>query len=249
MPDGRHLVFSSVRSGGAQNLFVQAADGTGSANRLTENDNNQNATGITPDGTHAVLNELTRDRARDLKVLLLRASAGASPAPPVAATSGTPATPAVVPLIETRFEERGGVVSPDGRWLAYESNSSGRFDVYVRPFPAVGNGQWQVSTSGGAQALWSRNGRELFYVAPDGSLMTVPVEPRSEGWSGGTPRKLLEPGYYRGGDVWVSRHYDVSPDGQRFLMIKEGGGDAATAQDIIVVQNWTEELKRLVPRN
>jgi serine/threonine-protein kinase len=246
MPDGRHLVFSSVRSG-AQNLFVQAADGTGSANRLTESDYNQNATGITPDGTHVVLNETTRDRARDLRVLLPPPLAGASPVPTIAATSGTVAAPTVTPLIETRFEERGGVVSPDGRWLAYESTSSGRLEVYVRPFPAVNDGQWQVSTGGGAQALWSRNGRELFYVAPDGSLMTVPVEPRSESWSGGTPRRLLEPGYYRGNDVFVSRQYDVSPDGQRFLMIKEGGDDTGTAQDIIVVQNWLEELTRLVP--
>jgi len=227
-PDGRRLLFSSDRAG-AQNLYVQAADGTGSATRLTESPNQQVPSGIAADGTHLVFNEVTSTRLRDLRLLTL-----------------TP-TPRIEPLLETPFEERGGIVSPDGHWLAYESNSSGQFEVYVRPFPNVGAGQWQVSNAGGVQALWARSGRELFYLAPDGALLTVPVDPRGTTWSAGTATKLFAGRYFTGADS--SRQYDVSPDGQRFLMIKEAGAtnQTATPPQVIVVQHWTEELKRLVP--
>ena len=135
---------------------------------------------------------------------------------------------------------------PDGRWLTYESNSTGRFEIYVRPFPNVGGGQWQVSSTGGNQPLWARSGRELFYVAPDGALMTVPVQSHDTTWSAGTATKLFAASYFTGG---IARGYDVSSDGQRFVMIKEGGGtdQIASASQIIVVQHWAEELKRLVP--
>ena len=229
--DGRRLLFSSARAGGL-NLYVQAADGTGSATRLTEGARAQAPTGITADGTRVVFQEITPSRQRDLRLLTL--------AP----------TLRVEPLLETRFEERGGIVSPDGRWLAYESNSAGRFEIYVRPFPNVGAGQWQVSNAGGVQPLWARTGRELFYVAPDGVLMTVLVEPRGTRWSAGTATKLVAGRYYTAAGAFVARQYDVSPDGQRFLMIKQGGGTDQTAAppQLIVVQHWQEELKRLVPR-
>ena len=70
----------------------------------------------------------------------------------------------VTPLLQTKFDERNGIVSPDGRWLAYESNSSGPTEIYVRPFPKIGDGQWLVSTAGGTRPLWARSGKELFYV-------------------------------------------------------------------------------------
>ena len=242
-PDGRRLVFSSERAG-PQNLYMQAADGTGSATRLTESANAQNPSAITADGTRVLFHELTTGR-RDMRLLTLtptRPTAGQGRGEPVE-------PPHVEPLLETRFEERGGIVSPDGRWLTYESNSSGRFEIYLRPFPNVGDGQWQVSNAGGVQPLWARSGRELFYIAPDGALLTVPVEPRGTIWSAGTATKLVEGRYYTGRNVNVSRHYDVSPDGQRFVMVKTGGGTDQTAApaSLIVVQHWVEELKRLVP--
>ena len=98
----------------------------------------------------------------------------------------------VTPLLQTKFDERNGIVSPDGRWLAYESNSSGSFEIYVRPFPNVGGGQWQVSTAGGTRPLWARSGKELFYVGADGALLRVPVEASGATWNAGTPTKLLE---------------------------------------------------------
>ena len=77
--------------------------------------------------------------------------------------------------MQTPFDERNGIVSPDGHWLAYEANGTGAFEIYVRPFPDVTRGRWQVSTSGGTQPLWARSGQELFYFAPDGTLMRVVV--------------------------------------------------------------------------
>ncbi len=148
----------------------------------------------------------------------------------------------VEPLVQTPFNERNGVVSPDGRWLAYESDSSGRFEIYVRPFPNVHAGQWLISTAGGTRPLWAPSGLELFYVGPDGSLMAVRVDARSGTWVAGQPAKIVEGPYYtQSGNP--GRTYDIAPDGRRFLMVKL---PAATPQ-IVIVQNWTEELKRLVP--
>ena len=152
----------------------------------------------------------------------------------------------VTPLLQTKFDELNGIVSPDGRWLAYESNSSGRSEIYVRPFPNVGGSQEQVSTAGGTKPLWARSGKELFYVGADGTLLRVPVEASGATWNAGTATKLLEGRYYTRSGYWP--HGDVSPDGQRFLMIKAPGTDASAAPPaLIVVQHWDEELKRLVP--
>ena len=104
-----------------------------------------------------------------------------------------------------------------------------------------------MSTGGGMQPLWARNGRELFYVAPDGALMAVPVDARGSTWSAGPAVRLFNGRYYNGGDTVSSRQYDVSLDGQQFLMIKQGARNSDAATSIIVVQNWFEELKRLVP--
>ena len=154
----------------------------------------------------------------------------------------------VTPLLQTKSDELNGIVSPDGRWLAYESNSSGPYDIYVRPFPNVAGGQSPVSTAGGRQPLWARSGKELFYFGSDGVLFRVPVEASGATWNAGTPMKLLEGRYYTGaGGASAGRTYDVSPDGQRFLMIKPPTDGGAVAPALIVVQHFDEELKRLVP--
>ncbi len=226
-PDGRRIVFSANHDG-QPNLWWQAADGTGAAERLTTSSNAQFLNGITPDGTAVVFNQPTPTMGRDLLQLALDG------------------TRRVTPLLQTKFDERNGIVSPDGRWLAYESNSSGRFEIYVRPFPNVGGGQWEVSTAGGRQPLWARSGKELLYFGSDGALLRVPVEASGATWNAGTPMKLLEGRYYTG--TGSGRAYDVSPDGLRFLMIKAPGGDStASSPSVIVVQHFDEELKRLVP--
>jgi serine/threonine-protein kinase len=228
-PDSARLIFSSFRGGGGANLYVQAADGTGTPTRLTDSPNTHHPTAVTSDGTQILFNEATPTRLGDIGLLTM------SP------------TPQVKPLVATRFDERGGVVSPDGRWLAYESNRSGAYEVWVQPFPVVDAGLWQVSTAGGHRPLWARSGRELFYVAPDGALMAVQWEARGSVWSAGAQTRLLEGQYFRGSEGTTVRQYDVTADGQRLLMMKNEARASDAAPSISVVQHWTEELKRLVP--
>ena len=154
----------------------------------------------------------------------------------------------VQPMVQTPADERNAEITPDGRWVAYQSNETGQYEIYVRPFPDVSSGHWQVSTSGGTRPLWARNGQELFYVTPIGQLMGVRVD-REARWTAGTPMKLLEGPYFFGGGAFAGRSYDVARDGRRFLMIKPVGGSerASAPASLVVVQNWFEELKRLVP--
>ena len=118
----------------------------------------------------------------------------------------------------------------------------------MRPFPDVNSGRWQVSTDGGSRPLWARDGKELFYLSPTGALMVVPVH-GERAWRAGTPSKLFDGHYYYGGVGTPDRPYDVSPDGRRFLMIKnaENPNRANAGSRIVVVENWFEELKRRVP--
>ena len=221
-PDSRRLVFFSQR-GSEPGLFWQPADGTGTAERLTTG---APTSAVTPDGTQVLFALIGN---QDLAMVSLDG------------------TRRVQSLLKQLSVERNGIVSPDGRWLAYESDSSGRFEIYVRPFPDVEAGQWLISTAGGTRPLWAPNGQELFYVAPGGSLMASRVHPRDGAWRADKPLEIVD-GRYATEGVRDRRTYDVSPDGQRFLMIKKAANEA-TAPQIIVVQHWLEELKRLVPRN
>jgi Tol biopolymer transport system component len=152
----------------------------------------------------------------------------------------------VVPLVQTPSDERNGAVSPDGRWLAYEANDTGTFEIYVKPFPAVNSGLWPVSTNGGTQPVWAPKGQELFYLARDGALMRVAVG-SGTAWSAGPPTRVLE-GRYVVNAGNQGRNYDISADGQRFLMMKAATSDpSGTTPQIVVVQHFDEELKRLVP--
>lgn len=144
-------------------------------------------------------------------------------------------------------------MSPDGRWLAYQSNESGQNEIYVRPFPDVQGGRWQVSRAGGTRPLWARSGRELFYLtlpqSADGdtaagvAMMAVPIESAS-GFRALNPTRLFAGPYLTGLN---GRTYDVSPDGKRFLMVKDKAAASAAARRIIVVENFFEELKRRAP--
>jgi Tol biopolymer transport system component len=141
------------------------------------------------------------------------------------------------PYLATKFEEQWGKVSPDGRWLVYQSNESGRFEIYVQAFPEPGR-KVIVSKGGGTLPRWRRDGRELYYVAPDDKLMAVPVEPGAN-IVVGTPVALFDVGSYgRRNNRYV---YDVSADGQRVLLLRPL--EDATTRPLTVVQNWTELLK------
>jgi serine/threonine-protein kinase len=217
--DGLRLIYFSLREG-PQGLFWQPANGNGAAERLGTGI----PSGMTPDGKYVILYL----DANDIVMMALDGSGR------------------VEPLVNTSAFERNGVVSPDGHWLAYESNSSGQFEIYVRPFPDVKAGLSLLSAGGGTRPLWARNGEELVYVAPDGALMAVRVEPRGGALNVGSPAKVVAAGYVTTG-VRPGRTYDVSPDGQRFLMVKQPTANQADTPEIIIWQNWLEELKRLVP--
>lgn len=152
----------------------------------------------------------------------------------------------VSPLLETPFGETNGTISPDGRWLVYQSNSSGRLEIYVRPFPNTTAGQWVVSKSGGKMPAWGTN--ELFFFDADGILTRVPFDARSAAWHAGASAKLFDGRYFTGGNTTIARTYDVSSDGQRFLMIKPSRTDAQSAPaGLIVVQHWDQELGARAP--
>jgi dipeptidyl aminopeptidase/acylaminoacyl peptidase len=142
------------------------------------------------------------------------------------------------PFLATPFGEKWGKVSPDGRWLAYQSNDPGRDEIYVQSFPEPGR-KVIVSKGGGTLPRWRRAGRELYYVAPDDKLMSVSVTTTGTNLSIGTPTPLFDLGSYgRRNGRYV---YDVSADGQRILMLRPL--EDATTRPLTVVQNWTELLK------
>ena len=144
------------------------------------------------------------------------------------------------PFLQTPFNEAGAQFSPDGRWIAYMSNESGRMEVYVQPYPNPG-GKWQISTGGGVEPVWARSGRELFYRNGDRMMVVdIGTEPA---FSAGRPSVLFEGQFL---NLSWAANYDVAPDGQRFLMIQPIEREGATSQ-IHVVLNWFEELKRRVP--
>jgi Tol biopolymer transport system component len=240
MPDGRRILWSAQAGSGVPNLFMQSADGTGAVEHLLANGNPRFPTSVSPDGTHAVFFENDPRTAQDIMMLDLQPQTDTGPRQPR-------------PLIHTSAVELAPEISPDGRWLAYQSNESGQAEVFVRPFPDVDHGRWQVSTAGGTRPAWARNGRELFYLDRSSLLTSVPVHITGSTFEAGSPVTILTTKYYPGftGLGLDLRGYDVSPDGQRFLMIKDGTpGEQASfdpSAHMIVVLNWLEELKTRLP--
>ena len=141
-----------------------------------------------------------------------------------------------IPLVTTQFRAATPRLSPDDRWLAYSPNETGQREVYVRPFPNTGTAKWPVSQAGGASPVWSRDGRELFYINSRGELVAAPVL-RGVTFSLGKQHVLLSPRYET---LWPEKNYDVSPDGRRFIMIRS---PQKTRDELIVVENFFEELK------
>ena len=150
-------------------------------------------------------------------------------------------------LLQSEFNERSASLSPDGKWLAYESDESGQREVYVRPFPNVGESRVRISRDGGIWPVWNPGTSELFYVSPD-SLMVVEYEGTSS-FSPEAPQSLFDIGSYSTGQG--NRRIAVAPDGQRFLLLKDEpeNGEGASPSELYVVLNWFEELKERVPVN
>ena len=227
--DGRRLLFSSARTE-SRNIFSQASDGTGVPEQLTRNTSTADKapTSVSPDGTWLIFRD-GEPQAFEISRLALGQDHR------------------IEPLVNTSFSEQNGEVSPDGRWLAYQSNDSGRAEIWVRPFADANGGPSQVSAGGGFQPLWGPDSREVFYRDLTGAVMRVAIE-RGSGRAAETPAKLFGAGrYYFGYGEAFGRTFDISRDGRRFLMIKHVALDQSSAPTILVVENWFEDLKRLVP--
>src|SRR5215813_3127910 len=143
------------------------------------------------------------------------------------------------PFLQTEFNERFGRFSPDGRWIAYASDESGDWQVYVQNFPA-GGGKWQVSTNGGSFPAWRRDGKELYYVSPDKKVMAVDVKGAGGTFERGVPKALFD--LKVSSFVSIQARFAVTADGQRFLVNNTIGENASSP--IAVVLNWTADLKR-----
>jgi Tol biopolymer transport system component len=221
-PDNKRILFSWLKSG-VPNLFWQPCDGSSPMERLTTSEYMQEAGSWSPDGKTAALVEIHQDTGEDIAVLDVG--------------SGR-----VTPFLNSPFDEQFPEISPDGRWIAYTSDESKRNEVYVQPFPGPGM-KYPVSAEGGDQPLWARDSKQLFYRWED-QVWVVDVRTNG-GFATGKPRLVFErPGYYSSGPI---RSYDMSLDSQRFLMIKLDQRKPTPVTEMILVQNWLEELKRLVP--
>ena len=225
--DGQRVVFASARDG-RMNVYAKGADGTGPVERVTTRDTDQWPSSWSADGHTLVVTDHAGAQW-DVHVIALGAENR---------TEG---------LIETEFVETYPDVSPDGRWIAYMSGESGQMEVYVRPFPNVDDGRWQISRDGGFEPVWAPSGRELFFREGNTRDMMVVAVETEPTLSPGNPEVLFE-APYRTGSPRRARPWDVAQDG-RFLMIKEraSGEEAGASSDIVVVENWFEELNQRVP--
>jgi serine/threonine-protein kinase len=234
-PDGRRVA-SSRALGNSEDVYWQVADGSGTAEPLTSISSELGLplfpSSFAPDGS-ALLFTAGDD---DIWITTI---------------DGTAATSA--PVLNSAAREGSPALSPDGRWLAYKSAESGQDEIYVRPFPDTRTARWQISTNGGSHPEWSPDGSELFYLeqggdnrSGTGAFMAVPIDAETR-FTPGTPRKLFAGNFaVIGGQRGV---YDVANDGQRFLMIKNAASSAGedSRSEIIIVQNFVDELQRLVP--
>jgi serine/threonine-protein kinase len=228
-PDGRRLAFRSWQAGG-MTMWWMPADRSGGPSRLTPGAR-QSPVSFSPDGRFLSFDEKNPNTGDSARVLALEDSR-------------------VEPAAETRFSEGSAKFSPDGRWVAYASNEAGRPEVYVKAFPGPGP-KIQISNSGGFDPVWRRSGGELFYrtgnkmmavsvtTSPD-FRASAPIELWEGAYSSGTGSSCGMPGV-------ASSNYDVTSDGQRFLMVRDEDSDVKATR-IIVVVNWVEDLKRAAAR-
>ena len=226
-PDGRFIIFSSAR-GGPDNLYRKRADGSGDEEQLTKSDRPTWANTWSHDGRSVGYVEMGPQGNFDVGKLSLDDHKAQ-------------------PMLTSQFRETDPMISPDGRWLAYTSDESGRQEIYVRPFGS-GTGRWQVSDNGGGYPRWTRNGNELVYRVDDG-IMAASIEAADDSVRSGKPLRLFT-GKFRGGVSGVTigganlADYDVSADGQRFIMFPTSDAEFTNRGIITLVTRWTDELTR-----
>jgi Tol biopolymer transport system component len=228
-PDGEYLYFTSDMEDEVLSLYRKRADGSGEIERLVEGEAEFYPISISPDGS-LILGET---QSETIDIVVFSIAAGAEPEP----------------YLATSFQDRDPVFSPNGRWIAYASNESARFEVYVRPYPAAG-GRWQVSDGGGRWPIWSRDGRELFYRTNEG-IMVASVDTESATFRVGKAESVFE-GTFQGGisgiavGGFIFRDFAVAPDGQRFVMFPREE-DPTSKTSATMVFNWFDELRRTLP--
>jgi serine/threonine-protein kinase len=220
-PDGSRIAFSSLRNSGVPNIHWKAADGSGQAERLTESAQAQWPLDFSPDGRLLLFQQEETGTGWGLYTLDL--------------ADGTETT-----YLQTEFNEAAAEFSPDGRWVAYASNESGDYQVYVRPFPA-GGGRWQVSNDRGAYPAWSHDGKTIYY-STEGKLMSVEVTTDGGVFRADAPQLLIDGSMFAAAG-WT-RRYDLTPDGD-FVVTVEGEpqSEQEPARTMLVL-NWIEELKQ-----
>ena len=222
-PDGQRVVY--LKRTNTSEIVWQAADGSDGAGILTAlASGDAEPSSWSPDGRLLSFTDMDPHNGYDLWLLSVEDA------------------PDARPFLRTPARELGGVFSPDGQWIAYESNESGRHEIYVRPFPGPG-GKWQVSTEGGVQPVWARDGKEIFFRSGD-RMMAVDVETKPS-LRFSKPKVLFEGRYAGAAGWWGYANYDVTPDGQRFVMI--GNEEESVPARIRVILNWAEELREKVP--
>ena len=219
--DGKWVFFRSDIDG--PGIYRKAGDGGGSIERVTPVVGDGSIHAITPDGKKIIYAQISQATSRDL--WMVDVDGREKPQP----------------LIVESGDQANAVISPDGRWLAYHSSEVG--EIYVRPFPNVADGKWQLVTKGAKWPLWSRDRKELFYVAARG-IMSIPVDTSTATLHWGSPTLLFEASYSSFPGLAGPRNYDQAPDG-RFLVIKES--QATTPGAVVVVKNWFDEVRRLTP--
>jgi eukaryotic-like serine/threonine-protein kinase len=225
-PDGKRVVLGWSKTG-AENVFWQAADGSSPLERLTTSEYYHHPSSFSPDGkTIAFIESTPGYGAYGHDIMLLNLS-----------------NRQITPLMNSRFSERGPEFSPDGHWLAYSTNESGRFQLYVQPFPGPG-AKRQITEAGGSDPLWARNGKQLFYRWAN-QVWVVDVQTGSS-FSAGKPRLVFENSAYGSTTGSTFPTWDISPDGQRFVMVKSDAKISVPVTGMILIQNWADELRRPV---
>ncbi|MEK6322724.1 MAG: protein kinase [Acidobacteriota bacterium] len=215
-PDGAKIVYASYRKG-RYDLYLKSLAGSGEEDVLLESDVNKFPESWSADGAYIAFS-LFRESQTDVWIL------------PMVGEKKP------FPFLQTRFNESGAVFSRDGRWIAYTSDESGREELYVTSFPSPGR-KWQVSTTGGQNPRWRRDGNEIYYLATDNKMMATEVKSSGDTIEAGASRSLFETRAVRPG-----KSYDIHPDGQRFLI--NTGFEEKDLGPLTLVVNWTTELKK-----
>ena len=240
--DGRSVTFTSLVGNGLGTtgqrtaLVMRAADGTGGDSLVVPyRPNGVFEHAFSPDGQWLAVRmggQVNVIGSRDISIIALKADT----------------TPR--PLLASKlYDESAIALSPDGKWIAFESEETGHPEVYIRPFPAVDGGKWQLSNGGGRAPLWARNGKELFYVNPGRELIAVPVAP-----VGGSPGLGERKALFRLRPEWYLRErenytpFDIAPDGSRFLMARQLQSEELRSAPVVYVENWLTELRQKVAK-